>query len=174
MITKSLNIPYFIQPLTNHKIIKEFYLEEIKKNPINSLDSIHNTDWNIKSNINYSFLLSQLKESLNNMEKYLKVKEAIVHNFWFQQYKKTDYHFWHTHCECHYTNVYYLEVDDGATEVKDPMTNKIITMKVKEGDVLSMPAFLLHRSPKYKTNTTKTVIAFNTSFKNYQEHENQI
>ena len=37
-------------------------------------------------------------------------------------------------------------------------------MKVKEGDILSMPGFLLHRSPKFKKNITKSIIAFNTSF----------
>ena len=55
-------------------------------------------------------------------------------------------------------------MDSGATEVKDPFTHKTLKMKVKEGDILSMPGFLLHRSPKFKKNITKSIIAFNTSF----------
>ena len=159
MIARPINLPYFIQKVKNHKVIKEHYLNEIAKLPINRIDTVSNTDWNLeKTPINYSFFLSQ------NNAKFFKVKKCKPHNFWFQQYKKNDHHVWHTHADCSYTNVYYLEVDSGATEVKDPFTHKTLKMKVKEGDILSMPGFLLHRSPKFKKNITKSIIAFNTSF----------
>jgi hypothetical protein len=166
MIVKPIDVPYFIQKVKNHKVIKDYYINEISKLPTNKVGTVGNSDWNLKDNpINYSFFASQIQENLENMANFFKVKNCKLHNFWFQQYNKNDHHIWHTHGECNYTNVYYLEVDSGATEVKNPFTLKTIKMKVKEGDILSMPGFLLHRSPKFKKNITKSIIAFNTSFK---------
>ena len=164
MKTKEITVPYFLHKAKNHPTMKEYYLKEIKRGPINKYGSIYNTDWHVKSHINYSFFINQIQGNLNEMVKFFKVKECIFHNAWFQQYKKNSFHSWHTHCNAHYTNVYYLEGGQGKTEVRDPFTLKTLKMDVKEGDILSLPAFLLHRSPTFKTNTTKTIIAFNTSF----------
>jgi hypothetical protein len=165
MIVKRIDAPYFIQKVKNHKVIKDYYMNEISKLPINKIGTVGNSDWNLKDHpINYSFFLNQIQENLKNMANFFKVERCKPHNFWFQQYSKDDHHDWHVHANCNYTNVYYLEVESGATEVKDPFTNKIIKMKVKEGDILSVPGFFLHRSPKFKKNTTKSIIAFNTSF----------
>mgnify|MGYP003658453249 FL=1 len=92
MIARPINLPYFIQKVKNHKVIKEHYLNEIAKLPINRIDTVSNTDWNLeKTPINYSFFLSQIQENLENMAKFFKVKKCKPHNFWFQQYKKNDH-----------------------------------------------------------------------------------
>ena len=39
-----------------------------------------------------------------------------------------------------------------------------IDMKCEEGEILSFPAFLPHRSPPLLSDLTKTIIAFNSSF----------
>ena len=85
-----------------------------------------------------------------------------INNFWFQQYHKNDYHNWHTHPEAHFSNVFYLEMPKGTpgTEFK----NIEQKFDVEEGDILSFPAFLAHRSPEIKIDKRKTVIVFNITF----------
>ena len=57
-----------------------------------------------------------------------------------------------------FSNVYYLECPDSyVTEFKD------FNIECKEGDILSFPAFLPHRSPIIDKEERKTVIAFNTN-----------
>ena len=85
----------------------------------------------------------------------------IVQNIWYQQYNSNDEHDWHTHTGSHYTNIYFVELPDKdmKTEILD-MAN----IDVKEGDIISFPAFIFHRSKPNKSNKRKTVISFNTSF----------
>ena len=74
------------------------------------------------------------------------------------------------HPDSNYTNVFYLDLPDEeiSTELYDPISNQIIKPKVKEGDLLTFPANMLHRSPKNLTDKTKTIISFNTSFEVYK------
>ena len=45
------------------------------------------------------------------------------------------------------------------------LKNKIIDSKsVEEGDIITFPASLLHRSPKNTTMKRKTIISFNSNF----------
>ena len=50
------------------------------------------------------------------------------------------------------------------TQFFDMITEKIITFNVKEGDLLTFPAFMIHRSDEIKNKKRKTIISFNSNF----------
>ena len=78
-------------------------------------------------------------------------------NLWFQQYESYNKHDWHIHGLCHFTNVYFLELEDPEikTEIKD-LYGTVINYSAKEGDILSFPSFLYHRSPTNNSKKRKT------------------
>ena len=66
--------------------------------------------------------------------------------------------------DCQWTNVYYVDIPEGSPflEVKDPITKKVSTIEVEEGDILSLPSFVIHRSPPMQNDVRKTIISFNS------------
>jgi hypothetical protein len=46
----------------------------------------------------------------------------------------------------------------------DDINKSIIDLDVKEGDLVTFPAYIIHRSKNNKSNDRKTIISFNTSF----------
>ena len=91
--------------------------------------------------------------------------EIHIHNGWFQQYTDGGQHSWHNHTDCQFANVYFLELPDEEykTEIVDE-NGDIIEFAVKEGDVLSFPSWMLHRSKPNFSKHRKSIISFNTSF----------
>jgi len=88
----------------------------------------------------------------------------IINQIWFQQYTKSSGHGWHTHPNCHYTNVYYLDLPKGCpkTQYIDPMDNKTVCeFDVEEGDIITFPNILLHRAPPNQSDDVKTIISWN-------------
>mgnify|MGYP000873775135 FL=1 len=90
--------------------------------------------------------------------------EYFIHDAWFQRYLETAEHSWHTHTGCQFSNVYFLELPDNeyVTEIKGP-NGKLLKYSAKEGDVITFPSWMLHRS-KPNGEQRKTIISFNTSF----------
>ena len=99
---------------------------------------------------------------------------------WFNQYiaESGSEHPWHHHSESeimavqknpciNLASIYYVELPYEAliTILKDPETGKEIIPDVKEGQILTFGADILHKSPRNFTNTRKTVISFNLVFK---------
>ncbi len=80
--------------------------------------------------------------------------------FWFQQYIQGSKFGWHQHSG-HWAFVYFVELPepDEATE----FLNYGI-LKVKEGDILCFPTFLVHRAPEITSNLRKTIISTNQDF----------
>ena len=156
--------------IKEHKFIKPSILFDIEKIPQNSFDDVSHTDWSLPKDFKRDYYENNFKHIAENcMTKIMnrmKFRKWYIHNYWFQQYTKKGSHTWHNHPECMFSNIYYLELPDKnyQTQFKDPVKNKIFTVNVKEGDFLSFPGCLLHRSPKLKTKTRKTVIVFNSSF----------
>jgi len=156
----------FINKIKNHSKIKTKLLKYIKNIPNNSLKdsgSVSHTDWNLASSYKEEYanlFLSMIQDELNNLMEQFKAKQFIIGNIWFQQYVKKDYHDWHCHSNAHFANVYFLELPSGSlgTEI---LNHK--KLKLKEGDLLTFPAYYFHRSPINLTNKRKTVIAFNSS-----------
>jgi len=93
---------------------------------------------------------------------------------WFQQYYLTSgsQHGWHNHINPNnpppnnLTNIYYVELKDKSlrTVLKHPKTGKEIIPRVKEGQILTFDAKILHKSPPNTTPNRKTVVSFNIRF----------
>ena len=156
----------FKSKVDNHQQIKKTLLEQINLIPKNSVmhekDNILHTDWNLPMTMErkyFDLFMKVVSPHLEMMRKELNVAKVVIDNFWFQTYGKNGKHAWHTHSQTNFSNVYYLECPEGAgTEFID------IDMKCEEGEILSFPAFLPHRSPPLLSDLTKTIIAFNSSF----------
>lgn len=159
----------FTTCIKEHKKNKKKFLKLINDTPNSPVkegeDIIQKNDFYLSNDENKKYRIDFLKI----IEPYLKVMsfklrsdKCIVHNIWFQQYLKKNTHNWHNHPGCQFSNIYYLELpsNEVETEFLDP-DKKIL---IKEGDILTFPSYLYHRSPINLTNKRKTVIVFNSSF----------
>ena len=149
-----------------------------KQNLLNLIDSIPNlssnvtegeqvskSDWYLNSSYPrkyWDYFYNILTPWFDHIEnKYgHKISKIRIGNYWFQQYLNNNYHEWHTHPNCNFSNVYYLELPKTniTTEFKDYKP-----ISVKEGDIITFPAYLLHRSPINSSGKRKTVIVFNSN-----------
>jgi hypothetical protein len=124
---------------------------------------ISKTDWEIKDRPYYEFLIYPLFEHMNTVFKELKYESFQISKLWFQQYTKGSNHGWHIHEGSQWTNVYYVELPNSefGTELYDPLLKKEMKPVVHEGYILTMPSYMIHRSPIMKGNLRKTIISFN-------------
>jgi hypothetical protein len=83
--------------------------------PNKSADTVSKTDFNLSENypkfyreMFYKMINPYLLKTMD----FLKAKTFIMHNLWFQQYKKNSKHGWHVHPGANYTNIYYLELPE--------------------------------------------------------------
>ena len=178
MIIQPINTFLMINSVKNHSQHKEKILNLIEKMEKSSMmegdDRISNTDWNLprKTKREYMdyFLQNIIKEPINKMADYFKCDQWTIPNVWYQQYYKSDYHDWHLHPDCQFTNVYFVELpsEENKTEIFDLVQNKTVNyFEIKEGDILTIPSCFLHRSKANNNdNQRKTVIAFNTNIFN--------
>ena len=86
-----------------------------------------------------------------------------VSRLWYQQYGKNQTHGWHQHAR-NYTGVYYLEYPEGAEPTQFLFTedlHKTFSIKVKEGDIILFPSYVIHRSAPLQTDERKTIISWN-------------
>jgi len=156
---------FYKTTIQNHDKIKKILLDQINlipNNPINTPEcKLFHTDWNlpIEMHREYKFLFFEtVKEHLYGQTQHLGAPSFQITNFWFQQYTENGIHNWHTHPNANFSNVYFLECPEGSsTEFKN------FKIECREGDILSFPAFLPHRSPEIHNQNRKTVIAFNTN-----------
>lgn len=164
----------FVTKINNSKKINKKLLSlinTIKNNKYNTdKDSIHNTDWNLPKNFERKYVdyfVPIIRPYLNEIAKKLHSEKAVIDNIWFQQYKKNDEHSWHTHGLSNFSNVYFVELPlkSLATEILN-----VKDLNLNEGDLLTFPSHLYHRSPINKTNKRKTIISFNCDFTNYVDY----
>tara|TARA_B100000989_G_scaffold217255_1_gene165500 strand:- start:1019 stop:1531 length:513 start_codon:yes stop_codon:yes gene_type:complete len=169
MEIKTIPCAMFICDVPNHKKHKKKLLNLIKKMPNKSFSSVSKTDWNIPSDFKREYLdyfyKNVITPIMDKQMKYFEASKWEIANAWFQQYTEFSFHEWHNHEYSNYTNVYFLELNSAKekTEIKSG-EKKIIEYKAKEGQVITFPGFLVHRS-KPVANNRKTVIAFNSVFK---------
>jgi len=158
--------------LENHQEIKPFILSSIEQFASSSIhnknDSISRTDWNIEPDVPrayFEFIKPFISNEYYEFAKYLGCRRLSIDNFWFQQYYKMDNHKTHCHPGTNFSNIYYLELTNPSqrTEFYNPVDKTFFQFDVKEGDVLTFPAYYVHRSPVNTTNDRKTVIVFNSS-----------
>ena len=160
-----------INKIDNYKEINKkllFLIDKIPNNPLKKLDSnISHTDWNLPKGTKREYLdyfFQVIKPYMFNIAKDLKSKIFTISNAWFQQYYKLDTHPWHTHPECQFTNVYFVELPlkSLGTEILDKEK-----LDLNEGDLLTFPSYLYHRSPINLGDKRKTIISFNSNFEEY-------
>lgn len=173
MAHKSVTLPILVTKFKQHTELKDRLLEAIKFSPGMALntesDNISKTDWNLDPSVARPYLEIFTTPLVDHLkEAYLPFNSTgfQIHNFWFQQYKENSTHDWHVHQAAQYTNIYYLELPSRAlrTQILNPMNlNEVIEIEAEEGDIVTLPASVFHRSPPVKGNVQKTIISFNTS-----------
>ena len=91
-------------------------------------------------------------------------KSWRIQNAWFQQYINNNFHKWHNHPDTNFTNVYFVELPfkNLGTEILNHSQ-----LDLNEGDLLTFPGHLYHKSPLNYSNKRKTVISFNSNFFDY-------
>ena len=162
MKKSTLNDYIIVNKIADHETHKSVLLDYFSKES-KEFCHISNTDWENNKDKRrpwiYYFrdnIVSQITQKLNDRMNSL---DMILHNIWFQQYNENDDHDWHNHIECQFTNVYYVELPKNqATEIFD------FDVDINEGDVLTFPSFLYHRSKANLTKERKTIVSFNTCF----------
>ena len=168
MKIKQIPCSMFVCDVPDHKKHKKKLLNLIREMPDNIYGPISKTDWNIDINFKRKYLdyfySNVIRPVMNEQQKYLKALDWKISNGWFQQYDKKSYHDWHVHEGSNYTNVYFLELSDShqATKIKTG-ENKVLNYKSKEGQIITFPGCLLHKSEPV-ANERKTIISFNSWF----------
>ena len=164
--TLSPNI--FVNKIADHNKHKAVLLNYFSQgfNKLNDKrNNITNTDWSNNNDFKrkwiHYFKDNVLNQVQNNLLDDRLAVNLILHNIWFQQYEQDDVHEWHTHAGSQYTNIYYVELPD--TSLKTEILGEE-DIEIEEGDILSFPAYIFHRSKINKTNQRKTVVSFNTSY----------
>jgi ectoine hydroxylase-related dioxygenase (phytanoyl-CoA dioxygenase family) len=165
----------FKTSVENHAQIKPLLLASIEKLGIHSAitkyERISNSDWHVKNNIGHDF---ENKEYLNivspilahhnkQLAKCIGATEVNTNHIWFQQYGKGDFHGWHSHGNCMYSNVYYVELGSACPRTSFRFMGTEFSIDVEEGDILTFPSFLQHCSRPNRHDSRKTVIAFNSN-----------
>jgi len=162
-----INSFYIISKMKNHKKIKSKLLKLIDKMPTSSLDKISNTDWSLAKEYKREYLhyfYKKITPCMNEIAKEFKSQRWEIHNGWFQQYRKQDSHPWHNHNNANFTNVYYLELPNKKMTTALKCNGSIVNVEAQEGDLVTFPAHIFHRSQPNISDKQKTVIAFNSDF----------
>ena len=172
MKIQEIKTKVFKQSVNNKDIIKEKLLSWFHKEPVVSLGTNYNiskTDWKKSFDMNrdyVKYLLEEFTPYINNIGENLKTEKCSIFDMWYQQYNKNDNHEWHNHGVTNLANIYFVELpDETGTEFLDFKVDDI-----KEGDLLTFPAYYMHRSPINKSNERKTIVSFNSNYTDYKEH----
>ena len=176
-----MNIPILHNSFEKHSFLKKELLNLIKSTKGESLvdvkgyDRISKLDWNQKEDWSRKWvqlLLQPLQEYFNSEIKKLGLRDTKLSALWFQQYLKNDRHGWHLHGDT-FTGVYYLEFNSNSpqTEILEPITNKPINLKIKEGDIIIFPSLVIHRAIENQNPTRKTIISFNLCAQNIEPNK---
>jgi hypothetical protein len=168
------NIPahVYVSHVEKHHELKPQILNSIKnfgefsyRSPDNS---ISNTDWHLSPQMfrQYRDIINQpIAQHLEAVRIANNYTAYSIGSCWFQQYKMGDYHDWHTHGECMFANVYYVELPEGSPKTTFLHNGEEFSIDVQEGDILTFPSYLVHRSPPNQIDSLKTVISFNSNFR---------
>jgi len=170
-----LNTTALLKPFKYHNemkdtlrsLIETSYCESIDVKDSNCGDEISRLDWSKYPDFNrewVKYIKPRLQEHFEICADDLNYRGCRIKGLWYQQYVKDNIHDWHIHGD-NYTGVYYLELPDDTpkTELIDQY-NKKITIDAEEGDIVIFPSFIIHRAPKVKSDSRKTIISFNLEF----------
>lgn len=167
-----LDSVYAVADFEPHDEIRDKLLSMIDESPaqsmVNDVDMLNVTkvDWDKSFDLSrpwVSFLLNYLNPHVAEVFKTMGFSKFMIKEIWFQQYLNRASHGWHTHGS-HFTNVYYLELDEDApkTVLINPFTREEFVPDVKEGQTLVFPAYVIHKSPDDFFEKRKTIISWNS------------
>jgi hypothetical protein len=172
IVRHRLDSVYAVADFQPHNEIKNKLLNLINESPANSmvndvdLLNITKVDWD--TSIDFSrpwvdYLLGYLNPHIAEVFKEMNFSKFMLKEIWFQQYVGKASHGWHTHGS-HFTNVYYLEMDDDApkTVLVNPFTREEFTPDVREGQTITFPSYVIHKSPDDFFDKRKTIISWNS------------
>lgn len=160
----------------SHKNVKTQILNSIEKLGIHGFslkhEKIYNTDWHVKLDRSKEFqnkeyidiVLPIINKHLTFIANKTGLQSPLVSELWFQQYAQEDFHGWHVHGRCMFSNIYYVELPQNSAKTTFRHFGQEFEIGVEEGDILTFPSFLQHCSKPNKDVNKKTVIAFNVDF----------
>jgi hypothetical protein len=160
-----------INKIENHIEVNKKILSLIEKIPINKLtnkfEDVTHTDYSLPKDFKMEYIqyfISIIEPYLNKDLKKHRAISMEIGRIWFQQYEKNSFHEWHVHPECHFTNIYFVELpsQELVTEILDHEK-----LSISEGDLITFPAFWYHRSPINLSSKRKTIISFNSNIKGF-------
>ena len=168
MQIEKISTEFFYYDVPNAEIHKKNLLKLINLIPNNPHENISHTDWNLPEKFEKKYLKYFYDNILQNMMKeqtdYYKFEKWVIDRCWFQQYGNNSEHFWHSHPKSNFTNIYFLELPDKSLKTSLKVLGKEFDYDVKEGQIITFPASILHCSKANNTNKRKTVISFNSDF----------
>lgn len=163
--------PIYIGRNVNHNVDKGIILNLIDSMGKYSVEESHqrikNTDYYMPNTMDRKYWpkcseIFQRHWDEMDRKHFVGLAKTFPVNFWFQQYQTGDYHGWHLHPSCLFSNVYYVELSSEGSRTTFLIDGKEISIEVSEGDIISFPTSLLHCSKPNK-NGRKTVIVANTN-----------
>ena len=171
----SRNKFYDVVKIRDHKSQKQRILDAIDTREEHTFENISNTDWtgdplDARSFDWFSECFSERDTQSIGITIFKKYQQVCkIKNCWYNQYYPGtgSTHQPHDHPESDLTLIYFVELSNRnlATNLYHPLSGKMILPRVKEGDVLIMPAKIWHSSPPNYTDSRKTVVSVNLDFK---------
>ena len=163
---------YAIADFEAHSLLKDRLLSLIDMSSatsmINDVDELNVTKGDWPSALDnsrgwFQEIIKELNPHISNVFKEMGFSKFKVNEIWFQQYLGQASHGWHIHGS-HYTNVYYLELDEDApkTVLVNPYTREQFIPDVREGQTITFPSYVIHKSPDHFFKTRKTIISWNS------------
>ena len=175
MNSSYFKLPYIISKFEAHnelknELLERFYNEgldlKLKNNNNNRTESFTASDWYVDQlgmRKYWHWFLPHLLEHIHPLlvDKYSDTYE--IENQWMSSYRKNDFLDWHVHRGCNYSFIYYVELEDkkDATLFRDPHTKEEFQPEIQEGDIIMFPSMIQHSSPIIKTDSIKTILAWN-------------
>ena len=176
MIINKIESYTFLHKVDNHLLIKDKILEYIKNQPnrnyVGKEDNLFKFDYDIIKKQYGNILFDNIKEYFEELKELFICNKITIHNYWYQQYIKNNFHSWHAHGGSNFSAIYYVELTNKKyqTEFFDTIKKSYIDIgKIEEGDILTFPSYIAHRSKKIEDDTRKTIISFNFSIEQTKE-----
>ena len=143
-----------VQEMRNHSVLKPKIISAIEEAGVHPLstseEKISNTDWHMGTDFSRKYIdhikdgVMEVCEYTKSFFKYNEHLEPM--NYWYQVYNRGDYHNWHIHPRCLFSNVYYVSLPDGASKTTFRLGDAEFSIDVKEGDVLTFPSHKIGRA----------------------------
>lgn len=168
-----VSLPIIINKFHAHneiktKLLSEFNSLEKINSPSNKSEfiDIDNGDWDERWDKDRSWhklFLPDMMQYLDSIIDDLGYSTYLIKETWYQQYSINSFHGWHVHDGSLWSNIYYVELDSSnpPTEFYNPLTKNILKFDIKEGDIITFPSLLIHRSAKNTSKKRKTIISWN-------------